>query len=49
MKLTDTVIVNTTFEVEAEDLETFEWELSQVVKVMYFNKIKLNKHNNNGK
>tara|TARA_R110002072_G_scaffold216418_1_gene373780 strand:- start:334 stop:558 length:225 start_codon:yes stop_codon:yes gene_type:complete len=36
MKPTDTVTINTTFKVTAEELSGFEWELRQVVNVIDF-------------
>ena len=39
MKKTDTITINTTFKITAEELSGFEWELRQVVNVIDFKHI----------
>jgi hypothetical protein len=39
MKKTDTITINTTFKITAEELSGFEWELRQVVSVIDFKHI----------
>tara|TARA_R110000787_G_scaffold142738_2_gene256419 strand:+ start:1053 stop:1280 length:228 start_codon:yes stop_codon:yes gene_type:complete len=36
MKNTDTITINTTFKITAEDLSGFEWDLRQAVDVIDF-------------